>query len=986
VSEKRYDSSTLPTLGTSLRNRNSPRYRIGVVTRVNVQLLGPVRVLVDGAPLAVDTRKAIALLAYVAATGRPASRDRLAALLWPDSDETDARAALRRTLSVLKAGLGGAGLQIDRAIVALRPVELDVDLWRFRDELARVRGHAHEPDTACPSCLEALDDALTLDRGEFMSGFSLRDSDAFDEWQLAETEAHRRELCGALERSARGRAAAGALDAALVAGRRWLELEPLHEPAHRLLMESLARTGEAAAAIRQYRDCVRILDAELGVAPLAETTALYEAIRAGQLVLTPRPAGVADASPPPQPDLPPLIGRDRELRALLAAHRSIGPDGRLLVIEGEPGIGKTRLAAAFAVAVRATGATVLEARAYAGEATIPFASVVELLRAALDRPAAVEGVRRVRPDLLDEVSRLVPLPGRPASPVHDRETADPFGRARLLDALTEVLTAAVEGPLPGVIWIDDLDWADGSTVEVIAYLARRLRDRPVALVVTWRPEDLAESIRVAVSGAAERERLVEIVELGRLTRTDVAALVEARLGPAGDDAAIDALFADSEGLPLFLAEALAGPTTANGGPAAGGVHALLRARIASIGELARQLIATAAVIGRSFDLGTVRAASGRSEDEAVSGIEELLRRGLIREVDASSGADLRYDFTHGRLRDAAYEGLSMARRRLLHRRVAEALAGQSDAAGVDGIRWSLIASHEMLAGRSAAAAEAHERAAKHARAVFANREAADHLEAALALGHPAGADLHEALGEVLILLGDYAGAIGHLESAAAAAGPDTIGRIEHRLGLAHARRGDGERADSHLITALDLAGEGVAAGPLRAVILVERSGLALRAGHEAAAGALAREALVLAEGADDAAATAMAEDLLGILARRSGQLALAREHLERALTAAADAPDPGGRIAALNTLALVCADEGDRERALALTAEALGLCRTRGDRHREAALENNLADLLHAMGRDDAAMEHLKRAVAIFAEVGGRPGELEPEIWKLVEW
>jgi DNA-binding SARP family transcriptional activator/tetratricopeptide (TPR) repeat protein len=977
-----------------------------VVIAVSVQLLGPVRVLVDGAPLAVDTRKAVALLAYVAATGRPASREGLAALLWPESNENDARGALRRTLSVLNAGLGGAGLEIDRAMVALRPTDLDVDLWRFREALGRVRAHAHEPDTACPSCLDALDVALAVDRGEFMAGFSLRDSEAFDEWQLAETEAHRRELAGALERSARARAATGALDAALVAGRRWLELDVLHEPAHRLLMATLARAGEQAAAIRQYRECVRILDAELGVAPLAETTHLYEQIRAGQLLVAAGPAAAADAKSLPRPALPPLVGREREVGALLAAHRSIGPDGRLLVIEGEPGIGKTRLAAAFAATLRSTGATVLEARAYAGEATIAFASVVELLRAAVDRPATVEALRSVRPDLLDEASRLVPLPGRSARALDDPGPGDPFGRARLLEALTEVLTATVGGSVPGVIWIDDLDWADGSTVEAIAYLARRLHDRPVALVVTWRPQDLPESIREAVAGAAERDRLIEIVELGRLTRTDVAALVAARLGPAIDDAVVDALFADSEGLPLFLAEALAvsdaatsGSATSGsavggsavgglavGGSAVRGVHALLRARISSIGDLARQLLSTAAVIGRSFDLGTVRTASGRSEEEAVSGIEELLRRGLIREVDASNGADLRYDFTHGRLRDAAYEGLSMARRRLLHRRVAEALAGQPDTAGAGGIRWSLIATHELLAGRSAEAAEAHRRAAAHARAVFANREAADHLEAALALGHPAAPDLHEALGEVLILLGDYAGAIRHLESAAATAEADAIGRIEHRLGLAHARRGDSERADSHLVTALELAGHGVSAGPLRAGILIERSGLALRAGDEAAAGALARDALALAVDADDPAATAMAEDLLGIIARRGGDLGTAHEHLERALAAATDAPDPGARIAALNTLALVCADEGDRDRALVLTAEALGLCRMRGDRHREAALENNTADLLHAMGREDDAMEHLKRAVGIFAEVGGRPGELEPEIWKLVEW
>ena len=131
---------------------------------------------------------------------------------------------------------------------------------------------------------------------------------------------------------------------------------------------------------------------------------------------------------------------------------------------------------------------------------------------------------------------------------------------------------------------------------------------------------------------------------------------------------------------------------------------------------------------------------------------------------------------------------------------------------------------------------------------------------------------------------------------------------------------------------------------------------------------------------------ARAEDLLGILARGQGDLAAARAHLERSCDAAAGDPDPGPRIAALNSLALVHADLGERDRAVELTREALILCERQGDRHHQAALENNLADFLRAEGRQDDAMEHLKRAVAIFAEIGGQPDELRPEIWQLIEW
>ncbi len=748
---------------------------------ISIQLLGPVRVEVAGAPLAVDTRKAIALLAYLAVTGRPASRESLAALLWPEADGADARAALRRTLSVLNAGLGADGLSIDRTSVTLNDGAADLDLRRFRAALGRARGHRHESDAACQSCIRALDEALALDRGEFMSGFALRDSEAFDEWQVAEAESHRRDLAGALERLARSLAAAGVTERGLVVGRRWLELDPLHEPAHRLLMELLARAGEPAAAIHQYQDCVRILDRELGVVPLPETTELYEAIRADRLpasVSQPRDAPTFDAPILARPPLP-LVGRDRELASLQQSYRSIGPDGRLLVVEGEPGIGKTRLAAEFAALVRESGGLVLEARANAGEAAIALAPISELIRVGLDTPAAESRLRAVRADLLGEAGRLVPMPagtgpdGRLTTPV------DPFSGARLVEGLAEVLTAVVAGPTPGVLIIDDLSRADDSSLSVIAYLAHRLRGRPILLLVTWRAEEMADEIRNRLIAGAEGDGLAVRVGLGRLDRAAVTELATASLGPGAAQVS-DALYAESEGLPLYIAEALASPIPV-GGPTPGGVVALLHSRIGATGELARQLLTAAAVIGRSFELATVRKASGRSEDEAIAGLEELVRRGLIVEIAPTVGGDVRYDFSHGRLRDVAYEAIGLARRRLLHRRVAEALRSR-DAAGDDSTRWSLIAHHEGLAGRSSEAAGAHRLAGEYARAVFANREAREHLEAALALGDPNVAELHESLGEVLTLLGDYAAAIAHFEVAAALAGAGSPGGYRPSVG------------------------------------------------------------------------------------------------------------------------------------------------------------------------------------------------------------
>ncbi len=478
------------------------------------------------------------------------------------------------------------------------------------------------------------------------------------------------------------------------------------------------------------------------------------------------------------------------------------------------------------------------------------------------------------------------------------------------------------------------------------------------------------------------------IHLGRLGRSDVASLAAEALGERATADVVDALMAESEGLPLYVAEALASPGSI-GGAVPGGMLALLRSRIASVDEVGRQVLTGAAVIGRSFDLETVLAAAGRGEEETVDGLDALVQRGLIREV-ASTGDAIRYDFTHGRLRDVAYEDTSLARRRLLHGRVADALA-RSGAGLRDASRWALMATHATLAGRTAEAAAAHLRAGHQARDVYANPEAQEHYEAALALGHPDTSAIHEALGDLLTLSGDYAGALGHYETAEAQGERSGDGSIEHRIGLVYARRGDLVRAERHLALAAALAAEARPAGR----ILVDQGAIAIGLGDEGGALRLAEQAFDLCADHDDPIGLARAEALLGMLARRSGDVDAARRHLSAALTAVDDAdrharmdepPDPGVRIATLNTLALVEADAGDLDAAEHLTRDALTRCERQGDRHRQAALENNLADLLHAQGREADSMEHLKRAVALFAEIGGRPGELEPEVWKLVEW
>ena len=519
----------------------------------------------------------------------------------------------------------------------------------------------------------------------------------------------------------------------------------------------------------------------------------------------------------------------------------------MATITGEAGIGKSRLVEALLATAATDGAAVLAARAFPAEGSIAYAPIVELLRTAFAAPGAARRLAGLAPATLAEVERLVPLPaGVHAAAAAVGPADSPAARVRLLEAIATVLAAIVHGPVPGIVAVEDLHWADDASREALLYLARRLEGRSMLLLFTWRPADL-EGGTEAFADSLQGLPGVVSVRLERLDDVVVGALVDAAVAaglPAWDAAA---LAAESEGLPLYVVEALMAGPGADGHAPPRGVRALLRERLASVSETAGQVLATAAVIGRSFDFATVRAASGRSDEETVTSLEELVRRGIVREL--LSGREPAFDFGHARLREAAYESTGLARRRLLHRRVAEVL--RADPAGRDDPgRLAQIAGHEQAAGRDAVAAEAYREAGLGSRRVYANREALEHLETALALGHPDVAGLQVAIGEIRMAQGDYAGAITSLEAAAGVADEAALPEVELRLGQVHARRGDVATAASHLDAAL--AG---ADARLRPAVLVERGAVALRAGDLELAASLANEALIAvadaADGQDD---------------------------------------------------------------------------------------------------------------------------------------
>ncbi|MEM7128835.1 MAG: BTAD domain-containing putative transcriptional regulator [Chloroflexota bacterium] len=352
---------------------------------LKITLFGPPRIELHGLSLDFKQRKPVTLLAYLAVTGQAHTRDALAAFFWPDYAQ--ARTYLRNILSVLRQALNGSEttwLYTDRDTVMLRLDETcTVDVAAFRRLVTACQEHDCGRDEARIACLSSLEKAAALYTDDFLAGFDLRNSPPFDEWSFFQREQLRGQLAFALETLVDYHTQASSYALAISFAQRWLALDPLHEPAHRSLMELYMQMGQRAAALRQYEACLRILAEEIDATPAPETAALYQMIRRRQsssssvatasvatasvyalptetssehvknrssvLVAVPESQPPHSPTPPlkavPSHNLPhrltPLIGRTEEIESACSLLRTA--QIRLLTITGAGGVGKTSL-------------------------------------------------------------------------------------------------------------------------------------------------------------------------------------------------------------------------------------------------------------------------------------------------------------------------------------------------------------------------------------------------------------------------------------------------------------------------------------------------------------------------------------------------------------------------------------------------------------------------------------------------------------------
>jgi DNA-binding SARP family transcriptional activator len=683
-----------------------------------IRLLGQFDFRVGGQALApLESARAESLLAYLLLhRDAPQSRQRLAFLLWPDSTEAQARTNLRHVLHTLRRRLPDPDryLEITPRTLRWRPeAPYWLDVAAFEGLLAPAGVDPAPGDGK--DRRRALREAVEIYTGELLAG-------CYDEWLLADRDRLRHRQLDALAELAGLYEAGGDVVEAISYAERLLRGDPLREQTYRALMRLHDARGDRARALRVYHVCSSTLERELGVEPSAATQGAYAALLS-RAPAPPTPAvPLTSAVPPPtvaRAGGPPLVGRAPQRQRLAAAWRSTDAGhAQLVLVQGEPGVGKTRLVEDFRAWCARRGVATADARCYPAEGALAYGPVVAWLRSEALRPRLV---RLGRPRLT-EIARLLP---ELLEELPDLERPEPLPesdlRHRLFDAVAGAILAA-GGPV--LLVADDLQHGDRETCQLLHYLLRAVPAARLLVVATARREDVDgdHPLHHLLAGLRARDRLEEI-ELTRLSPADTAALAERLTGAplTGPDA--QRLYDETEGNPLFVVEALRAGWT-SGQLLSPRVQSVIETRLAQLGPAARDLVEVAATIGREFSTDVLAAAADFGADTLVRSLDELWRRRIVRE----QGADT-YDFSHDKIRQVAYLGLGAARRRRLHLRIATALERASAAGG--GPVSAQVAAHYERAGAGEQAISWYRRAAEASQLLHANAQALHLLDRAL---------------------------------------------------------------------------------------------------------------------------------------------------------------------------------------------------------------------------------------------------------------
>ncbi|WP_181256676.1 ATP-binding protein [Merismopedia glauca] len=687
-----------------------------------------------------------ALLAYLLLHRQSAqSRQRIAFDLWPDSTDAQARTNLRKELSYLRRDLPEADrflLVEAKTLQWLPTAPFTLDVLEFQESIKA----AGQTTARLDQARSHLDLALQLYRGDLLPSCE-------DEWLVAERERLAQMRVRALEESIEVLQKQQDYRTAIGCAQQLLRIDPLNEATYASLMQLHGLSGDRANALQVYYQCMTMLREELGVDPSLTTRNLYQSLLNDdeppslqdsyqiqierQLSIEATEVVAATQMQPesvpsdwratalvqpvteqsiPLPPLPPvttnnslpLVGRDRELHVLqdwLTATPETGT-AEILLLLGEPGIGKTRLLEELATAVRAQNGQVLWGCGFEAEMLRPYGAWIDAIRSFPQQSLA---------DL--------PLELRSLFPEVSVQPEAPADRCRLFDAVVRLLSQRSGDRSLTVAIFDNIQWLDEASTALLHYAARLLGRTTVRFACAARPRELERDLPVSkLVSALRRDRRLQTLELPLLEQPQIVELIRAVDGAIDGDR----VFAESGGNPLLaleIARAISQYGT-NCTVCSDSLEALIQDRLQQLDRSTRELLLWAAALGRSFDPTTIAQIADCPIHQLLMAIEELEQEGIVRPAAAIEG-EMQYDFVHDIVRQVAYNQLSTARRRLVHLQIAQTLK-KSFAA--DGSLASDIAYHASLGGDRALAASTALAAAERCLKLFAYAEALELAE------------------------------------------------------------------------------------------------------------------------------------------------------------------------------------------------------------------------------------------------------------------
>ncbi len=941
------------------------------MSKLRIHLLGGFQLDVEGRTLPpIPSAAGRSLLAYlVSHRDLRHTRDLLAGTFWPDRSESSARRRLSHALWQIQTALdeaprGGSLLEVTHGTVA---VATTADFWLDVAEFDRHLARADERAGGEQELLVELEAAVDLYRGEFLAGF-------YEDWTDFERQRLRSRYLGALERLVALHKARADYETALSYGRRITLHDPMREDAHREVMRLCFLLGRSNEALRQYDRIAALLAEELGTDPTAETIALRDHV--AQM----RDKGVRPFAPTASSPLIdaeqriPLVGRrDQRMVALRRLEDVLTGRGGVVLIEGEAGVGKTRLIQELADDAAWRGLTVLSATCSEEEMLHPLRTLRTAIESGLTPLRAQQFAEILDDAEFADLANIAPairtwLPDVPEpAPLHPSERQDRLGH------VVRQLMVAIGTLNATVLFVDDAQWSDLESLALLIEVAPALHERSILLCLAFRSDEARQrpelwQLLLGLDRHAQPDRL----DLPPLTQSETALLVEESLesGAVAPDVA-EGLFYETGGNPLFILETLRawhdethGVVALSGigpiPPVSGGIAQVIARRLDTLDRETRRVLDAAAVSAAPLAPDVVARATGLRRLGVLQAVDDLLRRGLLVERHGQ------FDFAHHQVRRVVLDGIEPQRLRLLHHDIATATEA------LDPDRFEDLAYHYTRAEAPTEAMRFSVAAGEKALTLAAYDTAAQHFERAAGWGGVGSgqfrvlASWEEAL-DVLGRREQQRLVVDRMELTAQTGG-ELIEAARRRARLL-GREGEFQEAIAVAEDALLVSAPPAATGALRRTLglLLSRAGRS----EEAVAHLTAAVAVL---GGDPSAEADARTDLGNVLAALQ-RYDDARTELEAAISAYEKLGHRRGMAEAAGELAVLQMEQGDVAGAIERYELTLALTREIGYRRREGVALLNLGNALYVEGHLGAALDRYEEAAVVFSSIGDAEGE-----------